>query len=552
MSSEGPANLSNEELAFEVIQACWLGGCREFVVCAGSRNSPLVLELLRLGGSTDELVIWSFFEERSAAFFALGRSKASGRPTAVVTTSGTAAAELLPAAVEAHYADIPLMLVTADRPSRFRKSGSPQSIEQYGIIKPFTEINIDISREDFRDLELLGQQKAAKKRWHVNVCFDEPLIGQSGVYTRELPADSIEALIVDKAPADEGGKLQAFVGEGEGLVVLAGSLRPGQGISTVVQWLVAMGRPIWAEASSGLREDDGLSHLIIRSGERYFSQDPPTKILRIGDVPSLGFWRDLEVLGETEVLSIDPPNGYAGLARDAQVSACGLVSAIEAFPIKTSAEAADLAGDRGDWNRICGLLDKYPQSEPAWMGRLSQEIPKGSLVYLGNSMPIREWNLAAGYEDRGLRCFASRGANGIDGQVSTFLGLTVGEEESWGLFGDLTTLYDLSAPWVMEQLKTGKRRMVVVNNGGGRIFSRLPHLAGLAEEKKTVTENRHQRGFGHWAAMWGLDYQKVVELGDLSMEEVATRASIVIELCPDPEQTDNFWSELAKAGLPSG
>ena len=122
--------------------------------------------------------------------------------------------------------------------------------------------------------------------------------------------------------------------------------------------------------------------------------------------------------------------------------------------------------------------------EPRWFQFLSEAIPAGAAVLLGNSLPIREWNHAAAFEDRGLRCFSCRGANGIDGALSTFFGLSDDDAESWAIVGDLTALYDLSAPWILNQLAPGKRRIVVINNGGGRIFSKLPALADLADGER--------------------------------------------------------------------
>ncbi|MGH9419296.1 MAG: thiamine pyrophosphate-binding protein, partial [Thermoanaerobaculia bacterium] len=139
-------------------QACGLG-VTDFCVCAGSRNSPLLAVL-----GTSDLRIFSFVDERSAAFFALGRAKLTGRPVAVVTTSGTAVAELLPAAVEAHYSATPLIFITADRPARYRGTGAPQAIEQDGIF---------------------GVYAALPTAWdgsgvlHINIEFDEPLIDES-------------------------------------------------------------------------------------------------------------------------------------------------------------------------------------------------------------------------------------------------------------------------------------------------------------------------------------------------------------------------------------
>ncbi len=131
-------------------------GANDFCVCAGSRNSPLIAVL---SGS-----LYSFVDERSAAFFALGRTKLTGQPVAVVTTSGTAVAELLPAAVEAYYSGLPLILITADRPERYRGTGAPQAIEQMGIFGPYAATSIG--------------NWSRRTPLHLNIEFDEPLIDE--------------------------------------------------------------------------------------------------------------------------------------------------------------------------------------------------------------------------------------------------------------------------------------------------------------------------------------------------------------------------------------
>jgi 2-succinyl-5-enolpyruvyl-6-hydroxy-3-cyclohexene-1-carboxylate synthase len=138
-------------------------GAREFCVCAGSRNSPLLAVLgTHAGDESQGIRLYSFVDERSAAFFAIGRAKLHGAPVAVVTTSGTAAAELLPAAIEAYYSGIPLVLITADRPARFRGTGAPQSIEQIGLFGVYAETALE-SWSGTRPL-------------HLNIEFDEPLL----------------------------------------------------------------------------------------------------------------------------------------------------------------------------------------------------------------------------------------------------------------------------------------------------------------------------------------------------------------------------------------
>ena len=146
--------MTNVERSRQLIARLRDLGVSEFCVCAGSRNSPLLAVL----GSSDAR-LFSFVDERSAAFFALGRIKQHGKPVAVVTTSGTAVAELLPATVEAHYSSLPLVLVTADRPARFRGTGAPQCIEQEGLFGGYAALDFDATRPV-----------------HFNVEFDEPLI----------------------------------------------------------------------------------------------------------------------------------------------------------------------------------------------------------------------------------------------------------------------------------------------------------------------------------------------------------------------------------------
>ena len=166
-------------------------------------------------------------------------------------------------------------------------------------------------------------------------------------------------------------------------------------------------------------------------------------------------------------------------------------------------------------------------------------IPPGATVFLGNSLPIREWNLAADAPKPGTVFFANRGANGIDGLVSTWLGLSAVAVESWLIVGDLSTLYDLSAPWILPQLKQAKRRIVIINNGGGKIFSRVAWLRHLDDDARRMIENRHQISFEHWARMWGMDYRLFTDHSQLVDDDAQCS---VWEIRPDEAQTEAFWS----------
>src|SRR5438270_5507890 len=154
--------MTNIAEARRVIEQACGRGATDFCVCAGSRNAPLLAVLAGSCGTDIPVCVYSFVDERSAAFFALGRAKLTGRPVGVITTSGTAVAEMLPAAIEAHYSGVPLILITADRPARYRGTGAPQAIEQESIFGVYA------SRDP--------ATWSGRGPLHINVEFDEPLI----------------------------------------------------------------------------------------------------------------------------------------------------------------------------------------------------------------------------------------------------------------------------------------------------------------------------------------------------------------------------------------
>jgi 2-succinyl-5-enolpyruvyl-6-hydroxy-3-cyclohexene-1-carboxylate synthase len=534
----------NARLAAAVIEAAIQSSVGEWVVCSGARNLPLVETLMAMPERRRGKV-WNFFEERAAAFFALGLSKNLVGRVAVITTSGTAAAELLPATIEAHYSGQPLLLITADRPPEFRGSGAPQAIEQMDLLKPYAWRVVDWnSAGDGVQVAEFGHNDRPE---HWNICLAEPLPGE---IVLNVPA-SVHDTDFERMRAEEnlGGTLdQCFEverfcrskAERAGLLVLLGELSLDER-ALVETALEKLGAPIWAEASSGLRESEILRSQLIRDGEKSLAAFEPKRVLRIGGVPSLRFWRDLEERTEIDVMSLTR-TGFSGLARESEVQVG--VGAIAPWLIgETGNRSARVENSRSDF--LEALLRKFPASEPALFRRLSELIDSEALVFLGNSLPIREWNLAASFDIPHAYCAANRGANGIDGQVSTFLGMTADAENSpagaWGIFGDLTAMYDLSAPWVLPQLAGNcKRRIVVINNGGGRIFDRLPAVRDASEEQVAVIRNGHKHDFGHWASMWAMGYA-CWSAADAWIEP--EEATAVIEARPDESQTTDFWRE---------
>ena len=467
--------MTNIAEARRVIEEACALGATDFCVCAGSRNAPLLAVL----GASD-LRVYSFVDERSAAFFALGRAKLTGRPAAVVTTSGTAVAELLPAAIEAHYSATPLILITADRPARYRGTGAPQAIEQEEIFGAYARGSVV----------------------HINVEFDEPLVDEEVAWERGRPA---------RRPPLNAGGTPALPGEPIEFIrplVILGGLDPADR-ARVRDIAIALNAPIYAEPLSGLREDSALKHLLITAGERMIGRGGFDGVIRIGNVPTLRFWRDLDESRRDLPLVSFSALPFTGCSR-------GEVHPLEALPDDVTPRQRDerfFAEDRDRAATIARILDDEPQSELAMVRELSRTIQANARVYLGNSLPIREWDLAATREPRGFEIAANRGANGIDGQLSTFFGQCDPSRPNVCVAGDLTAIYDSNAPWIVPQLDSGiDWRLVIINNGGGRIFSRVPSLNKLdTTTRERMIENSHALRFDHWSAMWGIE-DRVTEL----------------------------------------
>jgi len=516
--------MTNMKLAAKVLQGLVSSGIREVCLCAGARNSPFVNIL----DENKEVRVYSFFEERSAAFFALGRMAQTQRPMAVITTSGTAVAELLPAAIEATYSSLPLVMITADRPKTYRGSGAPQSINQVGIFSYYIEASLDIDTENSH-FSMKGL--TWKKPMHINVCFAEPLI-DGPVEKLDMAAESDWVKFPEQCEPTAGHDTKQFL-KLHNPVVIVGTLPPKAQLP-ILGFLKKIQCPVYAEGISGLRGHPELQHLLIRSGENYLNRLLDRKVcngvLRIGGVPTVRLWRDLEDRRrELPVLSVGY-NHYTGLSREVihftHLASLAALESAEHFkdlgPLLK--EDFQIAHQKDE------LLAKYPRSEPSLIWALSKKA-KAQSVYLGNSLPIREWDLVADFDSYPGRVVGNRGANGIDGQISTFLGWSDIATENWCLVGDLTAMYDLSSLWITPQLHNKKMRIVVINNKGGQIFQRM--------FKKDIYLNRHDLEFSHWAKMFHWQYQawesvpESFELGDHQ----------IIELLPDAHQTEEFWKE---------
>ena len=460
-------------LAFRVVEQLVEAGMQECVVCAGARNVAFLNVLV----NEPRIKKWWSYEERSSAYFALGRIRATRRPVAVVTTSGTAVGELLPAAMEAYYTSLPLMMLTADRPRRFREANAPQTCDQKGIFGVYAPSAFDVELQEQIDLSMWD----GRSPLHVNVCFEEP--AKEKVETGPLSFPMFRKSVWEP-PLPE---LTPFLEKAERLLVIVSTLRP-EARESVFQFVKGLGADVYAEGISGIR---GKVPHIAPKLEDY------THVLRIGGVPVTRLWRDIEEKRGVDVLSLTEAP-FAGISWGKFIH-CNLEK-LPQPPLK-------------------GAIAPSVPSEKGIFHDLSCRIPEESLIFLGPSLPVRDWDREATLEDRRFDIQASRGLNGMDGLISTFLGLSEKGRSNWAILGDLSTLYDLSGPWFLPQIAAKDITIAVINNRGGRIFEKMfPFFPEML--------NAHQLSFEPVARLWGLAYEKWEKIP----QDVAFKGARLVEI----------------------
>jgi len=488
-------------------------GVTHAVVCPGSRSTPLALAV----AAEPRLALHVRLDERSAGFTALGIGMASGMPAAVVVTSGTAAAELHAAVVEADLARVPLLVCTADRPPELRDVGAPQTIDQVHLfgrsVRWFADPGVpdDASRRSWRSLGSRSVAQAVAGPHgpgpvHLNLPFREPLLGDAdaggvpegrpgGVPWHRVGAGPVapsKAVLVDLAAS-------GCVPGSRGLV-LAGA---GCGDPAAVYRLAGvLGWPVLADPRSGLRRPG--SDLVVSAADgilrapAFAADHRPEVVLVLGQR-----WASKVVTGfvaGSPRIVVDPFGSWPDPERSADLLVrCDPTLLCEAL----AAAVPDLPSPPGEWaaewmraeaaarsairlqtqsgTDACSPSapeDAAPWSEPALAGRLVAALPAGTNLFVSSSMPIRDVEAFGAPRSDPPPVFANRGANGIDGVVSTALGVALSAGPTVCLVGDLAFLHDVSA--LVGPVDQGAPLTVVVaDNGGGGIFSFLPPATSL-------------------------------------------------------------------------
>ncbi|KAA0543155.1 2-succinyl-5-enolpyruvyl-6-hydroxy-3-cyclohexene-1-carboxylic-acid synthase [Bacillus sp. BGMRC 2118] len=496
-------------------------GVKHAVISPGSRSTPLAL----LMAEHPTLQTWINIDERSAGFFALGIAKSLKEPVALLCTSGTAAANYFPAIVEATYSRVPLVVLTADRPHELREVGAPQAINQLDMYGSYSKWFVEMAIPE-NTPSLLNYAKTVAARAvatsmaspagivHVNFPLREPLVPNFDhvVWNHDDTSKKVITKRIEKL-SESVTALMKEVSEYEKGIIVCGP-HDQEGFPKAVTELASiLGYPILADPLSQVRSGDhSKEHVvecydaILRSSEA-FNALKPDVVIRLGAMPVSKVLTQLISTSDARYhIVVDEDLGF----RDPTLKATHFLQHDEViFCKEVAAGVGSNREEKGylhEWLKANELARKILQShvsdfnfEGDVVRRLSSTLKPSMSLFIGNSMPVRDIDSFYFTDDKHIRILANRGANGIDGIISTALGASVEGKRLVLLVGDITFYHDLNG-LLASKLHNLPITIVVVNNNGGGIFSFLPQ----AKEEK------------HFELLFGtpmdLDFEKVVTM----------------------------------------
>ena len=487
-------------------------GVRHAVLSPGSRSTPLTLAALRQSGLKTQMVV----DERSAAFFALGIAKATRQPVIVVATSGSAPANWHPAVIEASQAGHPLLLLSADRPPELHGVGANQTIEQTSLFGKHVRVSHALGTPDEHFdpayLQRLAARVVEQATWplpgpvHLNLPFREPLVPVEALPSPIFPPVRIAQPHQQPDLATLRDWLTSIAGRPGAIVCGEMPQQPefAESLNRLARHLAC---PILAEPLSNLRfGQEAAERLCVRYNSWLNDVDfakahSPQWVLRFGAYPVTRNLQayvaraEIQMLVEATPRWSDPGHRLTHIMRADPLAVC---QALLQLPFDAANEA---------WTQEVLQRDAEETASAPWPATaLLNELPANTSLFIGNSLLIRQLDSHSGKGSKPLRLFGNRGASGIDGNVSTALGIAAANGCIVALLGDLTTQHDLGGL----ALAQGMNAVIVVfNNGGGGIFDHLPQAA--LPEFKLGWRTPQQIDFAAAAQTFGLGYARAVD-----------------------------------------
>lgn len=551
----GDTASSNLQWAFALLDGLAAAGVERVVISPGSRSTPLVLACRQHPSLQD----WVLVDERSAAFFALGMARATQTPVAVIATSGSAPAHWYPAVIEADQSAIPLLLLSADRPPELQDCGANQTINQLNLfqqaVRAFHPLSCaDGAPNSLNHVRNLGIRAAHQSQWplpgpvHINIPFREPLVPeQLPALTSEMRAVPVEVPSL-LAPGTQLDRIAGRIDGQPGLIV-CGPGNYAKGFAAALAQLAdALNCPVLADPLSGLRFGTHDRSRILCRYDAFLQRDAftahqqPQWLLRFGAMPvSRALLQYLDGVEPGRLLLVepggrwpDPLHQVGELLRATPANVCtGL-----ATRIATPAAAAWIDAWRTEEQRAATLADNAACLEAHVVAVLRDSLPAGSILFSGNSLPLRELDSFSGSAAKPLHLLANRGASGIDGNVSTLLGIASAVADNSkvvGLIGDLAFYHDMNGLLAARHCDA---TLIIINNDGGGIFRYLPQAG--QEDFDRYWQTATGLDFEHAARLYQLPFRRVSDregfaraLGD-SLEQPGVK---LIEVIVDPQQS---------------
>jgi 2-succinyl-5-enolpyruvyl-6-hydroxy-3-cyclohexene-1-carboxylate synthase len=545
----------NTALASAMVEELARCGVRDAVLSPGSRSTPLAMALWRQSAIDARVVV----DERSAGYFALGAAQATGSPVALLCTSGTAAANLHPAVCEADQAGVPLIVLTADRPPELRGIGAGQTIDQIGLYGPAVRWFCEVGTHDADDSGLLHLRSVACRGFaaaagdprpgpvHLNVAWRDPL----GPEPRAGDVTAGSALALNGREGGPGGDRpltavpRAAPAPAEALIdaladriraaphglIVAGRIADRSAAPQIAALARATGYPILAEPTSQLRLGPHDRSLVVAAYEPIARARPeqlaPDLVLRFGDLPTCKPLRQwLSSLPQAPQIVIDALGGWneptriagAIIRADPTQLSSALVARLDGAatepPWADAWLAAAEAAEAAIGAELAGLDRPTEPGVHAALGRLYAD---GDLVYTASSMPIRDQEAFLPAGEANVLLLANRGANGIDGLISSGIGAAAASgQPSWIVTGDVGLFHDMNALASLRHTDAPVR-IVVINNDGGGIFEFLPQAGEIErDEFEALLGTPQGLDLERVAALYGLRYERVTDLGQLT------------------------------------
>ncbi|MGE3855496.1 MAG: 2-succinyl-5-enolpyruvyl-6-hydroxy-3-cyclohexene-1-carboxylic-acid synthase [Dehalococcoidia bacterium] len=572
-----------------LLQSLYRNGVRHFVIAPGSRNTPITIAATAPGSP---FKVWLHLDERSAGYFALGIARQTGEPVALACTSGTAAANFLPAAVEARLSRVPLIFLTADRPPEARDLGTAQTVDQVGIFSTHVKWAVDLPVADSDALASLERYAAAVGARaaavtceapagpvHLNIPFREPLVDADSEglpFDLETP-EVRRALAAPAAPTPNDIARVAEAVRGRRGIIVCGPESMGLPAAAITALAKVLGWPIVADPLSGMRTGHhALEAVIDRADvlarERAFT-DPatPEVLIRFGAQPtSKPVFTWLAALPSTTQILVDPAVAAGGGWRDPDLHSSLAVAADPGAFCSTLLEALDARSSaRPEWLALWhdanvaardALDDAIAQLDEPFEGQavidLAGALTEGATLVAGNSMPVRDIDSFFPNLDRAVRIVGTRGASGIDGVVSGAAGAAAVAGGPVALMiGDLSFLHDVNGLWPIGRHGLSLT-VVLVNNDGGGIFSFLPQRTSMPARFEEWWGTPHGLDLSHAVALHGGRYARL-ESGPTSGASAAIGDALqrpgldVLELRTDRDRNvalhQQVWARATEA-----